>query len=160
MFRFNWKSIALTACFVSSIFAQTTTPTSLTRTFNFPPVGLGSSETAQINVTNLAAASSGGTAASCTGSISFANATGAAIGTATPFTVGTGQISSVSLPFAKATSSGSRVEIRGVVQLTVSTTAQAPCSLEFSMETFDTISGVTHLFLSNSGGIQAGPFGR
>ena len=78
--KFNWKSIALTTCFVSSVFAQgTTTTTSLTRTFNFPPVGIASSETAQINVTNLAPASSGGTAASCAGSVSFTNATGAAI---------------------------------------------------------------------------------
>ena len=44
---------------------------------SFGPIGLASSETAQINVVNTAAASSSGTAASCTGSVSFVNASGA-----------------------------------------------------------------------------------
>jgi len=68
----------------------------VTRTFL---VGLGSTETAQVAVVNLANAPSSGPAASCTGSIAFFNAAGTAIGTATTFTLGTGQVASARLPF-------------------------------------------------------------
>src|SRR5580704_11196917 len=96
--------------------AQTTTSSSTTTdTTNFPPVGLASSETAQINVTNLATASSGGTAASCTGTISFLNAAGTVIGSATSYTVASGVTASITLPFAKTASAAVRTEIRGVV---------------------------------------------
>src|SRR5689334_8458527 len=106
------KSVWVLAAFtVASAFAQTTTTTNtVTRQFGFGPMGLASTETAQINVVNTAAASSSGTAASCTGGISFVNASGAAIGSATSFTVGTGQISSVTLPFSKLGASGTRSE--------------------------------------------------
>jgi hypothetical protein len=43
--------------------------------------------------------------------------------------------------------------IRGIVQHTVTRPATAPCSLVFSLEVFDTSTGVTHLLLGNS---QAG----
>src|SRR5262249_5381902 len=46
---------------VAGALAQTTPTT--TRTLTFPPFGLGSSETARINLTNVATASSSGTAA-------------------------------------------------------------------------------------------------
>ena len=154
-------SLVLTICLMSSAFAQTTPAGTVTRTFNFAPVGLAATETAQINVVNRAATSSGGTAASCTGNISFFNSGGTAIGTATPFTVSTGQISSASLPFTKVGATTTRVEIRGQIQLTLSTTAQTPCSLEYSLETYDTTTGVTHLYQSNAPGLTAGgPFGR
>src|ERR1700733_3837806 len=90
----------------ANMFAQTTTTT--TRDFTLGPVGVGSTETIQINVANLAANPSSGTAASCTGSVTFNNAPGSPIGTSTSFTVTSGQISSVSLPFAKISSSTTR----------------------------------------------------
>jgi hypothetical protein len=42
-----------------------------------------------------------GVDASCTGSVSFVNSSGAIIGAATSFMVGSGQIFSASLPFAR-----------------------------------------------------------
>ena len=64
-------------------FAQTATvTTTATITQSLPPFGLGSTETARLDLTNLASASGSGTAASCTGTVSFVNATGATIGTA------------------------------------------------------------------------------
>ncbi len=138
---------ALTAAFP---LAQTSTSTgTVTQTTNTPVVGLASSETAQINVVNAAAASSSGTAASCTGTISFLNASGTAIGTATSFTVGSGVINSVSLPFAKVGVTGTRTEIRGVITHTVTLNSGVPCSLEATLETYDTSTGVTHVYLSN-----------
>ena len=138
---------ALTAAFS---LAQTSTSTgTVTQTTNTPVVGLASSETAQINVVNAAAASSSGTAASCTGTISFLNASGTAIGTATSFTVGSGVINSVSLPFAKVGVTGTRTEIRGVITHTVTLNSGVPCSLEATLETYDTSTGVTHVYLSN-----------
>jgi hypothetical protein len=128
----------------------TTGSTTFTENFSFPPAGLALTETAQVNLTNIAAASSTGTAASCTGSVSFVNSSGATIGTATNFTVGTGQIFSVSLPFARAAASGNRTEIRAVVTHTGTVPSTAPCSLVFSFETYDTSTGVTHVFLGNA----------
>lgn len=133
--------------------AQTTTSSTSTVTSSSGPIGLGSSETLQVNVVNVASNSSSGTAASCTGTIGFVNSSGTAIGSATSFTVTSGQISSVSLPFAKVGASGARTEVRAVVTLTVTTgSGAAPCELRSSLETFDTSTGVTHAYLSNGPG--------
>jgi hypothetical protein len=150
-------SLAATAFMAMSASAQTST-TTFTRNFRFPPVGIASTETMQINVLNSAAASSSGTAASCTGTITFTNAAGAVIGTAASFTVASGQVFSASLPFSKAGASGTRAEIVGSVQLTVS--SSTPCALTNSLETFDTSSGVTHMFLGGSPEQGGGPFGH
>src|SRR5712692_832107 len=140
--------------------AQSSTTT--TRDYHLPPFGLASTETARINLTNVATASSSGTAASCTGSVSFVSASGATIGASTSFTIASGQTSSGSLPFGSSGLSAPRGEIRAVVQVTRSSSSPTPCSLLISLETFDTSGGVTHLFLSGSesfGGPQGG-FGR
>ena len=132
--------------------AQTTTTT--TRDTTIGPVGVGSTETLQINVANLAAnstfGSSAGTAASCTGSITLNGSTGAAIGTSTSFTVTSGEIFSVALPFAKISSSTARVEVIGVIGLTTTSTSEAPCELHYSLETYDSTTGATHVYLSGS----------
>ena len=154
----------LAAALAASAFAQgSTTTTTTTQTFLFPPVGLGSTETAQVNVVNIAPASSSGTAASCTGSISFANSTGTVIGKATPFTVGTGQVASVSLPFGTSGFSGTHGEFVATLTRTVTRPSTVPCSLVFSLETFATATGETHVVLTNSasdGPLGNGGFGR
>ena len=149
--------IAAAAFMAASALAQTSTTT---RDFRFPPVGLGATETMQINLLNNATASSSGTAASCTGTITFTSATGAIIGTAASFTVTSGQVFSASLPFSKSGASGTRTEIVGSIQLTVSTTSAAPCALANSLETFDTSSGVTHVFLGGSSQGGGNSFGH
>ena len=159
-FRRLCNGLLAAAVLAAGAIAQTTT-TSSTATVQSTsaPIGLGSSETAQVNLVNQASASSSGTAASCAGSISFVNSSGTAIGTATSFTVGSGQISSVALPFNKVGASGVRTEIRSVVSLTIATgTGAAPCNLVTSLETYDTATGVTHLYLANGGfgGMQGG----
>lgn len=127
--------------------AQTTTTSTVTQTFHLPQVGLAASETAQVNVTNLAANASNGTAASCTGTISFVNPGGSTIGTAASFTVASGKTDSVTLPYASTAASG-RTEVRGVITLTTTSSAPAPCNLVSSMETFDSTSGVTHAYFA------------
>ena len=143
---------------VSPMCAQVTAiPTSFTRDYVFPPIGLAASETASITVVNTAAAvsSAGGTgtapvpAPSCAGTISFFNANGE-IGTPTPFTVASGQFKTVPLSFASAGLTGNRGEIRGTVSVTISTSAPTPCSPISSMETYDSTTGVTHALMSNS----------
>jgi hypothetical protein len=153
------SALALVASAMAlSASAQTSTSTS-TQTFRFPPVGIASTETIQINVLNHATASSSGTAASCAGTITFTNASGTVIGTATSFTVTSGQVFSASLPFSKAGASGIRAEIVGSVQLTLA--SSTPCALANSLETFDTSSGVTHVFLgASSSDHGGGPFGH
>ena len=136
--------------------AQTTTTTTTTRDTTIGPVGVGSTETVQVNVANLASNSASGTAASCTGTITFNNSAGAAIGTSTPFTVTAGQISSVALPFAKIGGTA-RTEVIGVIALTTTSTSEAPCDLHYSLETYDTSTGATHVYVSGAG--VAGPIG-
>jgi hypothetical protein len=159
----NLMFLGLTAAAFAA-FAQTTTTTATTtRTFAFPPAGLASSETAQVNVVNTAAASSNGTAASCTGSISFLNSAGTAIGTATTFTVGAGVISSAKLPFGSSGATGTRTEIRAEVTQTFATgtsaTTTAPCSLTLSFETYDATTGATHIYLTGDGAANGLPGG-
>lgn len=132
-----------------------------TSTSSFPPVGLAPSETAQVNVVNTATAYSGAPAPSCTGSIAFYNASGSMIGGATSFTAGSGQISSVTLPYDAAGGSGSRTVVRAEIVLTFPATVAAagavtsapPCLLSSSLETYDTMTGVTHVFLAGTQGI-------
>jgi len=146
---------ALALC--ATAFGQTTTTTTTSTyppQFSFPPVGVAPTETAQINVANLASNSSSGTAASCTGTISFLDSAGATIGTAASFTVTSGQIFAAMLPFTSIGSS-TRAEIRGLVQWTTSSST-APCNLQSSFELFDTSSGVTHLVMGGAGGGPAG----
>jgi hypothetical protein len=71
------------------------------------------------------------------------------IGIPTPFTVGSNQFATVTLPFAKAGLSGSRGEIQGKVALTIPASTPTPCVLMASMETYDSTTFATHLVLSN-----------
>jgi hypothetical protein len=137
-------------------FAQTSTSTTHSR--SFPPVGLATTETLQVNLLNTATASSTGTAASCTGSVSFANAAGTAIGTAAAFTVASGQVVSISLPFSR---SGATARAEIVASVT-STSSSAPCELVTSLEIFDTTTGATHVHIGGPGGGygRGGGFGR
>jgi len=127
------------------------------RVSTFPPIGLGSTETAEISVVNLAS-DTPNTKASCSGTISFLNSSGTVIGAATPFTATAGQIVFVRLPFANSGGPSPRAEIRGVVQVNAATTSpRPPCSAEFSMETFDTTTGATHTLQTMS--VQQPVFG-
>jgi hypothetical protein len=132
-------------------------PATLSRTVNLPVVGLASSETAQVNVVNLAPSAqpvtgstpTGGNSASCTGGITFYNASGNALSSSSSFTIGTGQIFSATLPYSEistsSSSAGARTAIRAVVTITGTPGVLAPCSLAANIETFDTSTGVTHV---------------
>jgi len=147
--------LLLSLTFTSLALAQGPAATNATVTHlsSYPPVGYASTETLQVNLANLAAnATSNGTpiAASCTGTVAFLTAAGTAIGTATPFTATAGQTISVTLPFAKSTITGTRGEIRVVITSTNPVGRNAPpCNLSTSLETFDVVSGATHIYLGN-----------
>jgi hypothetical protein len=138
--------------FVTSAFAQPLL--TFTRDYNFPPVGLASSETAQLNLVNIAPGSSGvaTNAPACSGTVIFTNASGAVIGKATSFTTTGSQVTSVQLMFSQLQLSASDVrgEFVTSVQLSGSSSTAGPCSLVFSLETFDSSTGVTHVYLGNS----------
>jgi hypothetical protein len=129
------------AVFSLAAVAMAQSGATVTRTYL---VGLGSAETAQIAVVNLANAPASGPAASCTGSIAFFNAAGAAIGTATAFTLGTAQVASARLPFASAGASGVRALIRGVVTVTRTTGSGVACTPAATLDTFDSSTGATN----------------
>jgi hypothetical protein len=150
------KSVLISVLFVGfgcvCAFGQGLTgTTTITRDFVFPPVGLGSGETAEVDLVNIAPtpASSSATAPSCTGTVTFAGATGAVIGKAMPFTTTGGQVASVSLPFSSANITGVRGVILVSVQQSTTLPSSAPCSLVFYLETYDS-TGATHVFLGNA----------
>jgi hypothetical protein len=122
------------------------TPSTFTREISFPPVGVALTETMQVNLLNQ----SSNSAASCSGSVAFMNASGKAIsGAGGNFTVTSGQITPITLTGAAANPSSSvRSEIRVVITVNESVPQSAPCSLVDSLETFDTVSGETHVFVS------------
>jgi hypothetical protein len=110
---------------------------------------LAGTETLQVNVVNTSTVGPTATAVqACTGAISFANASGTAIGTPVKFAVGPGQVFSASLPFSK-TAYSNRGEIVASVQQTVTLGPVGLCSLAISLETFDTGTGVTHAVLTS-----------
>jgi len=128
-------------------------PLSITRNYNFPPVGLAGTETLQVNVVSTSTVTVASLVpdqapASCTGTISFANASGTAIGAPVPFTIPPGQVYSAPLPFSK-TAYSSRGEVVASVQQTVVFSQGIPCTLAISLETFDTGTGVTHVLLTS-----------
>jgi len=135
------RFVAATTVACSMAVAMAQSGATVMRTFL---VGLGSTETAQIAVVNLANASSSGPAASCTGSIAFFNAAGTAIGTAATFTLATGQIASASLPFASGGGTAVRILIRGVVTVTRTAGSGVACTPAATLDTFDSSSGVTN----------------
>jgi len=126
-------------------------PASFTRNYSFPPAGLGSGETAQVNVVNVAPAPTAANAAapSCTGTITFTNAAGATVASA-PFATDGSQIFTTQLAFGKLASTGNRAEFIATVQLNTPVPAKAPCSPAFSLETFDNSTFATHLYLGNA----------
>jgi hypothetical protein len=134
---------------MSVAFADSTTSVTPTQTINLPPVGLGATETLEVNVANLASNSSSGTAASCTGTVTFFNAGGTAIGSAQSFTVTAGQSSPISLPFSSSGGTGTRTTVRAIVSLTVPTTApRPPCTLDVSLALVNTSTGATDAIIS------------
>ena len=148
--RLSLTLIAFASALTQCALAQTTTTTVVTRESSYPPVGLASTETMQVNLANLASNVTNGPAASCTGSVSFINAAGTTIGAATNFNVAENIVFSVSLPFTKSAISGVRGEVRVVIQTTTPTGKNSPpCSLQTSLETFDTTTGATHVYLTS-----------
>lgn len=154
------KNLALTltalAAMAPALFAQTTT-TATTRSFHFPPLSLGSNEVLEVNVANVATNSSNGTAASCSGTISFTNASGSAVGgTPAGFTLSSGQISAGRLTGLGSTS---RPQFRAAIQLNIpTTTPRPPCALEFTLEIYDATTGATHAVVTGFGELTT--FGR
>jgi hypothetical protein len=129
----------------------------ITTTSSFPPVGTAATETVQVVLSNTAGVSSNATAASneaalsCNGSVAFYNAGGAVIGTATSFTLTSGQIAQVSLPYASTAPASVRELIRAVVSLNITFGDAAGCSLSYSLATFDTTTGATHAIVIGAG---------
>jgi len=120
-----------------------------------PPVGVASSETLQVNVVNNANTPTAPDAAapSCFGTIAFYNASGSIIGTATSFVIGNGQVFSASLPYGATGATGARTVVRVMITLSATWAGLVPppaCALGSSMETYDTLTGVTHAFAAGA----------
>ena len=146
-------------------------PATQTSTTTLPPVGLASTETVQVNVVNTSPAlptiSTTAAPQACSGSIAFLDAAGSTIGTATEFKLNSGQTFSAKLPYASAAASGTaRIVVRAAISTTLNFTSTPNpvangttllplllpnCFLTSSLETYDTATGVTHVFYANSG---------
>jgi hypothetical protein len=129
---------------------QGTTAPVITRSsaYDFAPVGLGTTETLQVNVANLASNPTTGAAASCAASVAFLSATGTAIGTASTLTATAGETVSAKLP-SGAQGTGTHIEVRVVVTLTQ--TSGVPCTPVYTLETYDSSSGATHVYVTANG---------
>jgi hypothetical protein len=148
----------LIAIFLGSGAALAQLPAALPIVMNLPVVGLASSETAQVNVAYLLQttlevlpANATPSTPSCTGTITFYNAAGSALGTPASFSITTGQIYSTTLPYSDVT--GSSGNGRTVIRAAVTT--NAPCAVNTNIETYDTATGVTHVHVE---GPSAGIF--
>jgi hypothetical protein len=155
------RAFAVALIMTICAFGQFANTNTFTTSSSFPPVGIASTESVQVTVSNTAAVSSTNTSGlanlpfetvpSCSGSVAFYNATGTIIGAAMPFSVTSGQIYSASLPYASAASTSVRELVRAVVSLTTTFPGAAPCSLSYSLATFDTATGVTHAIITGTG---------
>jgi len=143
----SFSLFALAAILTGSALAQTTTLTRTT-TYTFPLVGLAASEGIEVNLINLASNLSNGTAASCTGSVTFMNAaSGTVISGATNFTLAANAVASIAPSAASnVVYAGNRALMRVVLE-TTTTGNNVPCSLASTLTTFDTATGVTHVLL-------------
>jgi hypothetical protein len=153
MYIRNLRFFLALAAMAGSALAQTTT-TTRTSSYSFPLVGLASTETIGVNLINLASNPTTGSAASCTGTVAFVNSSGTTIGTATPFTLAADAASSVTLAFSTSGLTSPRGLIRAV--LTTTDTSNVPCALSTTLNTYDTTTGVTHVFLTGPS-VQSGP---
>jgi hypothetical protein len=157
------RNLLILCGFATVAVAQTAVATStITRDYSFPPVGLASSESAQVNVVNLATMPTvaSATAPTCTGTIAFANAGGKAIGSPVSYTTTGSQVFSTQLTFSQLGATGTRGEFVASVQTTGSfLLSRGSCVLGFSLETFDESTGVTHVYLGSSTATSALPTG-
>jgi hypothetical protein len=121
-----------------------------------PPVGLAATETAEINILSSAASYAGDAfVTTCQASVTFYGTDGSALGAATTFTVGnTRQIFSAELPYALTGAKAPRTVVSAQIALTpnpsVSSVLAPPmpvCAVAFSFDTYDTATGVTHVFV-------------
>lgn len=155
---------------LSSVFGQTSTGGNGPTLLQFPPIGLASTETAQVNVVNTALPpANGGVEPVCNGAVVYYDAAGNILGTlnsptppTTQYTLLTpntfqlqpGQMYSAPLPFASTNAPGPRTVIRVIIYLdplnvpTATGPAVAPCQISSSLETYDSATGVTHAIVS------------
>ncbi len=154
----NLRLFVFAAALTGSAFAQSTT--TRTSDFTFPLVGVGTTETLGVNLINLAttSATSAAAAPSCTGTVTFINAAGITIGTPTTFTLASKAVQVVTMTFAAAAFTGTRGLVRTVIETT--RTSNIACSLSYSLNTYDTTTGVTHVFLSGASETPTASFGH
>lgn len=153
------KCLILAPVLLACAFGQGTTGAALMlRNFTFPPVGLASSETAQLNVVNVASVANAAIAKPvCAGTVTFTNASGVVIGDPISFTTTGSQTFSTQLTFPKLASAGVRAEFVASILQNLAVPPSGFCSMAFSLETFDTATGVTHTVLGNSAAVGQVP---
>jgi hypothetical protein len=149
-------AVSVSPCLYSSLCSTVIPEQQSPQNIVLPPVGVGATETAQVSLVNTAPASPG-----CSGSVSFYDTGGSLASTAASFTLGTGQRFRARLPYASAGAAGSSALIRAEIALSTSSAISllsggpsAPstpwCELAFSLETFDSATGITHASVSGA----------
>ncbi|MDE3164826.1 MAG: hypothetical protein KGN36_03395 [Acidobacteriota bacterium] len=119
------------------------------------PIGASSSETVQVNIVNPAALAYNvvGYGVTCTGTLTFYNASGAPIGTAVSVKVVNAQVFSAKLPYASIGASELHTVVWAAITLTGAGSvgsgafpppSASPCALSTSIEVYDTATGVIH----------------
>lgn len=134
------------------LYAFESTPTQF---FVLPPVGLSPTEAAQIDIRSSAASYAGSSAPACQASVAFYGADGSTLAAPASFTLEkTAQVFSAQLPYAATGMKTLRPSISAQISLTAIsiTTSHAsaimPCTVTFSLRTYDTATGVTHAIVT------------
>jgi hypothetical protein len=150
-------SVVFAACSCAALAQTVSKTTTITQTYTFPPVAVASTETLQVNLANTASAVfiagpiTAPATSSCTGTVTVTNAAGAVIGKANPFTVAGNAIQSIAVPYGSIGATGAaRAVVLVSVQRTITVPATTVCNLVYSLETFLTTTGETHLLLGNA----------
>ena len=161
----SWRTLLPIVAFAwcSAIAAYGQNPA---QTIVLPPVELTPNETAQINVVSSARNYPGWTFwDTCQVSVTFYGAGGSAVGTPVTFTVGKGaEITSVQMPYASTGAKGSVAPVTARIALTPDAASGStlsppipPCTVAFSLQTFDTATGATHAFVSGQAALASQP---
>ena len=156
----NFRTLILGISLAGALFGQSvgSATTSMSSSPQFPPVGVAPSETLQVNLANIATASgSSDLLPQCTGTLTFYDAGGHAIGNGTSmgFSVAAA-ILSIPLTYSAIGASGQRAIVRVDIELSpvALSTAEGPrtpaCSLLSSLEIYDTATGVIHAVVTGN----------
>jgi hypothetical protein len=166
-YQFVYAALAGILSAVTPLAAQTTTPPTFLSASSTGMMGLAATQTAQLNVVNLAGASTTLPVAACEVQLEFWDATGKMVKSTTITNLAPGIAGLLQIKLGDVTSSAStlRTEVRGVVRSNPLNTSGSGgtllpivyplgCSVATTLEVFDNSTGVAQSLTSDMHALQ------